>query len=82
MTNRARYRVMPDKESPLWHVHAPVIYWWTSSPAPSNNFYIVSFNGRVWHGSWAVDDLAFRAVKARQQPRSLPTQQETGRGPE
>lgn len=30
---RPQYRVMPDKDAPLWKVHSPVIYWWTDTEA-------------------------------------------------
>jgi len=56
---------MPDKESPLWHVHSPVVYWWTSSHAPDDKSYVIAFNGRVKESGWPMDSLAFRAVKAR-----------------
>src|SRR5262249_6509641 len=26
---KAAYRIVPDKESPLWNVHSQIIYWWT-----------------------------------------------------
>lgn len=32
---KASYRVMPEKESPLWQRYSPVIYWWTAPRAPS-----------------------------------------------
>lgn len=62
---QASYRVMADKESPLWHVHSPVVYWWTSSHAPDDKSYVIAFNGRVKESGWPMDSLAFRAVKAR-----------------
>jgi hypothetical protein len=67
----ARYRVTPDKESPLWRVHSPVVRWWTSSRAsewPDGHVrYTVSYRGEVLKVYTFVSslDLGFRAVKAR-----------------
>jgi hypothetical protein len=46
VTHRASYRVMPDKESPLWNRYSQVIYWWTDDDV-GNQAYRVAFNGRV-----------------------------------
>jgi hypothetical protein len=28
---RANYKTTPDKDSPLWKVHSPIIYWWAAT---------------------------------------------------
>lgn len=60
-----KYDVKPDKETPLWNIHSPVIYWWTGTEIDSENAYIVSYNGQVRPRSktWAPTYLAFRVVK-------------------
>jgi len=66
-----KYRVTPDKESPLWHVHSPVVYWWTSSRVPDRRDgklnYIASYRGDVskHYTFLSSDGLGFRAVKGR-----------------
>ncbi len=74
---RAKYRLAPDKESPLWRVRSPVVYWWTSPRVPerSHEFgrllegvsLIVSYHGDVSmrYGVEPYDDIGFRAVKER-----------------
>jgi hypothetical protein len=66
---QARYRVTPDKESPLWRVHSPVVSWWTSSrdpERPDGVSYIISYRGEVLkHRGFGSVDLGFRAVKER-----------------
>jgi hypothetical protein len=66
-SGQARYRVTPDKESPLWRVHSPVICWWTSSSHTLEGWtYVISFDGRVLiHRSGRYADLGFRAVRER-----------------
>jgi hypothetical protein len=59
------YRREPDKESPLWDVYSPVIYWWTATEVNEHDAYIIVFDGKVWprpkRANWGY--LAFRAVK-------------------
>jgi hypothetical protein len=71
---RATYRVEPDKESPLWRVRSPVVFWWTSprlQPDPEKPGYyasfIVSYRGDVLitRADIPESDRGFRAVKAR-----------------
>ena len=57
---RAQYRVMPDKDSPLWKVHSQVIYWWTATEDGNDkayriayNGYVFAFNKRGWGDYWA-----------------------------
>lgn len=63
--SRATYKVRPDKESPLWDIHSPVIYWWTATESGANSAYSITYNGLVVvrtkksrYGS-----LAFRCVR-------------------
>ena len=44
---RATYRVMPDKEAPLWHPYTEVIYWWTAIEAGDGRAYRIGYNGYV-----------------------------------
>jgi len=44
---RARYRVTPDKDSPLWKVHSQVIYWWTNTEVDASRAPYISNNGYV-----------------------------------
>lgn len=62
---QAIYAVRPDKESPLWDVHSPVIYWWTATEVDHDHAYIIVYDGRVWPRAKALkpDYLAFRCVK-------------------
>jgi hypothetical protein len=57
---KAEYRVLPDKESPLWRRYSQVIYWWTATQdGPSSayriayNGYVASFGKRGWGNYWA-----------------------------
>jgi hypothetical protein len=62
---KATYETKPDKESPLWDVHAQVIYWWTATEAEGDRAYIIVYNGEVWPRSkqFGPDYLGFRCVK-------------------
>jgi hypothetical protein len=44
---RAEYAVQPDKESPLWDVYSPVIYWWTSTEVDARHAHRIAYNGHV-----------------------------------
>jgi hypothetical protein len=61
----ARYATTPDKESPLWDPHSPIIYWWTSTEQDSATVYRVVYNGGVQAlpKTIGMGDLAFRAVR-------------------
>ena len=57
---QAQYRVMPDKDSPLWKVHSQVIYWWTDTEVGPDKAYRIAYNGYVfafakqgWGSYWA-----------------------------
>jgi hypothetical protein len=59
------YNTMPDKESPLWKVHSPVIYWWTSTEPNDTTAYRIVYNGGVQrlYKKIRMGDLGFRAVR-------------------
>lgn len=63
---QARYRVDPEKDSPLWKVHSPVIYWWTAAHAGTPLADYVTYNGFVQTVSKRLrtGDLSFRCVRA------------------
>ncbi|HLA68428.1 MAG TPA: DUF1566 domain-containing protein [Bacteroidota bacterium] len=59
------YEVIPDKESPLWKVHSPMIYWWTSTEVNDSVAYRIAYNGGV-HAmpkKIRMGDFGFRAVR-------------------
>lgn len=62
---RASYRVMPDKESPLWDPHSTTIYMWTSTEPDPEHAYKIVFNGQVWpvHKKRPMGSHGFRAVR-------------------
>ncbi len=73
--DRARYRVTPNKDSPLWNPHSPVIYWWTSSEFGRNKAFRIAYNGNVaafvkrgWGNYWA-----YRCVSEPPGQATLPT---------
>ncbi|HTY36707.1 MAG TPA: DUF1566 domain-containing protein [Bacteroidota bacterium] len=59
------YSVMPDKESPLWNVHSPVIYWWTSTELNDSVAFRVVYNGylNTLPKKLRAGYLGFRAVR-------------------
>jgi hypothetical protein len=61
----ADYDKTPDKESPLWKVHSPVVYWWTSTEVDSLNAYKIVCNGKVFKMEKKTRERAqaFRAVR-------------------
>ena len=63
----ATYEIRPDKESPLWNMHSPVIYWWTSTEVDEKTAYIIVYDGRVWRRNKQNRPgyRAFRAVKEK-----------------
>jgi len=62
--HQAHFRVVPDKDSPLWMVHSPVIYWWTSTEADPDHAYYISNNGYVHLAQKQIRPgyLAYRCV--------------------
>jgi hypothetical protein len=43
----AKYRILPEKESPLWRIHSPVTSYWTKSPAGGTRNWQVTARGGV-----------------------------------
>ena len=66
-TNTATYLKIPDKESPLWDIYSPIIYYWTSNTSKDNSkkAYIIVYNGKIQarKKTSKQDYLGFRAVK-------------------
>jgi hypothetical protein len=64
-TGSATYTITPDKESPLWDTHSPIIYWWTASEKDSANIYRIVYNSGVQGlpKTVGMGDMAFRAVR-------------------
>lgn len=64
-TAKPTYHIMPDKESPLWKIHSPVIYWWTSTQVNDSTAYRLVYNGGVQalNKKIMMGSLGFRAVK-------------------
>jgi hypothetical protein len=75
--HRARYRMTPDKDSPLWKVHSPVIYWWTGTEIDSDRAYYITDNGYVQlvPKRIAPGYLAFRCVCEPSKQNLLPAGQ-------
>ncbi len=65
VAEKAYYDRMPDKESPLWEIHSPVVYWWTSTEVDSKYVYKIATNGMVSkaHRLTRERGLSFRAVR-------------------
>lgn len=68
---KASYQLTPDKESPLWDVRSPVIYWWTATEVSDREALIIVYDGKVWSRPKEADwqYLGFRAVKDVMGPR-------------
>jgi hypothetical protein len=71
VTGTATYRILPDKESPLWDIDSQIIYWWTSTEVSDSEAYIIVYDGKVWKrqktAPWGY--LGFRAVKSSDNSR-------------
>jgi uncharacterized Ntn-hydrolase superfamily protein len=65
VARKAYYDRTPDKESPLWDIYSPVVYWWTSTEVDSGEAYRVVYNGMVFSTNKKSTEraLAFRAVR-------------------
>jgi hypothetical protein len=70
-TQRARYRMKPDKESPLWDQFAETIYWWTSTEPSADEAYRAVYDGGVFSSrkTLRMGSLGFRAVREPDDPR-------------
>jgi hypothetical protein len=64
-TAKATYKILPDKESPLWNVYSQVIYWWTATEVDEENAYIIVYDGKIWPRAkqFGPAYLGFRCVK-------------------
>lgn len=64
-TAQATYRMTPDKESPLWRVYSPVIYWWTATEVDEDRAYMIVYDGKVWPRQKKIrpDYMGFRCVR-------------------
>lgn len=62
---KASYKVIPDKETPLWDPYSKVIYYWTDTTVSEEKAYIIVYNGGIFPRSMEIhpDYLSFRAVK-------------------
>jgi len=62
---RAKYKIKPDKESPLWDTTSQIIYWWTSTEKDENTVYVIIYNGVVFSEAkdFQIGSRSFRAVK-------------------
>ncbi|MBK9385602.1 MAG: hypothetical protein IPN34_12395 [Planctomycetes bacterium] len=63
---RASYRVLPDKEAPLWDPTSEVIYWWTADELDGEHAWSVCYNGSLLprRKSDRMGTLGFRAVRS------------------
>jgi len=64
---KAKYKMRPDKETPIWNPNSKVIYYWTSQTNNDkiNRAYIIVYHGGVFDRRKTdhQDYLSFRAVK-------------------
>ena len=64
---KATYELVPDKETPLWDPHSPVIYYWCSetSREDAREAYIIVYDGGVYdkRKSNGQRSFGFRAVR-------------------
>jgi hypothetical protein len=70
VNQQVNYVHKPDKESPLWDSHAPLVYLWTAEEADEQRAWIVVYHGGVYpkDKSLGSPSMGFRAV--RQPPDS------------
>jgi hypothetical protein len=64
-SGRATYEIRPDKETPLWDPHSPIVYWWAADDDDADHAYRVVYNGGVWliPKDLGMGSQAFRAVR-------------------
>jgi hypothetical protein len=60
---KASYQTQPDKETPLWNPHSPVIYWWTGTELNDDRALRVTYNGFVNELPKMARDLSYRCVR-------------------
>jgi hypothetical protein len=63
---KATYRIRPDKETPLWHPHSMVIYWWTATEIDERSAWMIVYHGEVFprNKRIAPSYFTFRCVKS------------------
>lgn len=63
--NDTEFKIMPDKEAPLWNPYTGIIYWWTSSENAQGKICRMVFDGNVGPlaKNFKMDSLGFRAVR-------------------
>jgi hypothetical protein len=59
------YKILPDKETPLWDQHSMIIYWWTATEKDTAKAYLYAYNGQVFsqQKKFAPGYYGFRAVR-------------------
>jgi len=66
-SRQARYKLKPDKETPLWQPDSKIIYYWTgeTSQETDNQAYIFTYDGKIYDKDvrYAPDYQSFRCVK-------------------
>lgn len=67
-TGQPRYNRKPDKETPLWNPHSPVIYWWTATEIDSTHAWMIVYHGGAFqrHKQFRPGSLGFRAVRTEE----------------
>ena len=64
---KAVYERTPDKETPLWDVNSPIIYYWTAetSAEDETQAYIITYDGGIYDKkkAFGTGSQGFRAVK-------------------
>jgi hypothetical protein len=73
--NQAQFKIMPDKEAPLWNPYTGIIYWWTGSLDAKGKVYRMVFDGNVGPlaRNFKMGSLGFRAVReVRSGDKQLP----------
>lgn len=69
-TGQVNYLLTPDKETPLWDSHSPIIYYWTAEAVPgkTDQAYIIDYKGGIFPKNTLnnPDYRTFRCVKDAQ----------------
>jgi uncharacterized Ntn-hydrolase superfamily protein len=62
---KAYYDMTPDKESPLWEIYSPVVYWWTATEVDDKFAYKITYNGMVFRSNKMTRERtqSYRAVR-------------------
>ena len=64
-TEKSNYKITPDKETPLWNPHSPIIYWWTATEKNDSTVYVAVYHGMITTADkrYSTGSRGFRAVK-------------------